>query len=119
MQSDAWDRWKNSSRLFKWTVVGLLFIIIVLIVSLVPASYSYVEWNEYALKRDTTTNKVDYHEVYGNGRYFWGLGYGPVTFKNTATTVDFSGDNALSIFSSGGLELLIECSFQYQVIKVR
>jgi len=99
-----------------WILV-IFSIILITGIALIISAFSYIEWNEYGLKVDTATNKVDYTVIYDNGRYFWGVGQGVVTFVNTATTVDFSGDNDLSIFSEGGLELEIDCSFQYRVIK--
>ncbi|CAH6421355.1 Hypothetical protein UVM_LOCUS462 [uncultured virus] len=93
-------------------------VVLVASVVMLVYSFSYVEWNEFALKKNTASNTVDYEHVYDNGRYFWGLGRSPVRFDNTLKTVRFgdSGD-AIVVFSEGGLELQIACGFQYRVIR--
>jgi len=98
-------------------ISGCSVIISIIIIVLVSESFSYVDWDEFALKQNTVSNTVYYDQVYGNGRYFWGLAYKPVLFSNIATTVVFTGDDALVIFSEGGLQLNISCSFQYKVIQ--
>lgn len=112
----------DAIRNIQWTprnkaiLVGFVAIVIASII-MIACSFQYVEWDQYALKRNTASNTVDYGTVYENGRFFWGLGYSPVTFGRTMVTVDFSGTNSIVIFSEGGLELQISCSFQYAVIK--
>lgn len=103
----------------KKIIAGGIFLVlfIISIIFMIIFSFSYVEWNQYALKQNTANNKVDYNHVYENGRYFWGLARRPITFINTAITVEFTGKNSLIIFTDGGLEMNISCSFQYIIIK--
>lgn len=83
-------RLMDKIKKFKWTpakiwlVSSMCIVAATLILVLVPLSYSYVEWNQFALKRNTFTNQVDYNQVYGNGRYYWGLQVQPATFQSMA-----------------------------------
>jgi len=102
-----------------WIVGGIIFGIIAIVsIILISLSFSYVEYNELAFKKNKTTNEVDNSQVYTNGRYFWGVGYSAFTFPSTAITESFTDDGkgALSIFTEAGLSVKIECSFQYRLI---
>jgi len=95
-------------------VIGLLLILI-----LVPLSFSYVEYNQYAFKKNTATSVVDTSEVYEAGTYAWGLGNTPVIFPRTFQLIEYTpaADGSLTIFTDDGLQITIECSFQYRLIK--
>eukprot|EP01116_Phalansterium_solitarium_P007384 TRINITY_DN2002_c0_g1_i2.p1 TRINITY_DN2002_c0_g1~~TRINITY_DN2002_c0_g1_i2.p1 ORF type:complete len:293 (+),score=10.77 TRINITY_DN2002_c0_g1_i2:84-962(+) len=99
-----------------WAAIIILIIIsVVLIVSLVSTTFIYVEWNQWAFKKNTASNQVDKDTVYGPGRYAWGPSYTAVTLPSTAQSIDYLGKDALSVFTSAGLEIIVECSFQYQL----
>lgn len=46
-----------------------------------------VEYNEYAFKKDTWSNRVDTDKLYRNGRYFWGYASEPIIFPSTCQFV--------------------------------
>lgn len=90
-----------------------------MIVTMVPASFQYVNYNEYALKRNSVTHTVDFDEVFEMGRYFWGLGKTTMTFPRNFIFVDFGGTNELSVFDAKGLEITLKSSFEYRINKDR
>jgi len=110
---------ETSSLVFKWTLGICCGIGVLLLVILLPLSFSYIEWDEFGLKKGTTTNEIFYGEVYDTGRYYWGVGYTSITFQNTIQNVDFTdnGDGDLSIFTTGGLQIFIGCTFQFIIPK--
>jgi len=96
--------------------IGLsVFIVCLLILILVPISFHYVEYDQYALKKSVTNSKVDYSKVYDYGQYAWGPSYTTVTFPKLYQFVDFSGAEALSVFTLTKAQITIEVSFQYRL----
>lgn len=94
----------------------VLFIGLLLVLILVPLSFSYVKRNEIAFKRTTSTNEVDLNTVYRNGRYFWGLGHTPIAFPSNFIKVSLTGDSKLSVFTETGQTLTFESVFFYRLI---
>merc|ERR1711871_1440168 len=94
---------------------------LLMICIMVPASFQYVNYNEYALKRNSVTHTVDFDKVYDMGRYFWGLGKTTMTFPRNFIFVDFGGNdggsNELSVFDAKGLEITLKSSFEYRILK--
>ena len=83
-----------------WVPVSVvLFIGVILTIALVPASFSYVEYDELALKKNTVSNKVDNSIVYENGRYFWGVSVEPLTFPSKYQLI--SNPSEYSFLTSG------------------
>lgn len=89
--------------------------------SLLGSSFQYIEWDEYALKKNTASNDVEYGTIYESGRHFWGVNYKAIIFKKTVMNVNFDdnkgGHGSLVIFTDTGLEIKVLCSFQYRLIK--
>lgn len=107
------DAWPKSMRngptqccFWATIAIGLLLTVI-----LIPLSFSYVEYHEIALKKDTITNEVDTGSVYTNGQYFWGVNKKPLSFPRQYQIVkqDFS------IFPSGGFEFDVSVVFWYRL----
>lgn len=97
-------------------VIGLgLFLTLIL----VPLSFSYVEIDEWAFRKSKLTNKVDTTKIYGNGRYFFGISSKVVVFERPYQHLEYVGSKALSVFSSNGLQLKLECNLQYRLIPSR
>lgn len=82
----------------------------ILILILVPLSFQYVEWDERAFKKDNPSSKVYTDKVYKNGRYFWGITKGVVTFPAQYIQEDIT----LSIASSNGQEFTIDIIFYWR-----
>lgn len=80
---------------------------------LVPLSFSYIEYNQYALKRNTFGSTVDVDHIYDNGRYAWGLNYEPVDFPRQYQKVVEGFD----VFPDSGLEFRINIVFYYRLQK--
>jgi len=76
-------------------------------------SFVYVEYDEYAFKKSTTTNKVDQSEVYDNGRYLWGFNHKKVVFPKLFQVQELN----LSVANEEGVSVNIAVSFWYRLPK--
>ena len=95
-------------------IVGLIGLVLILV--LVPLSFQYVPRNQWGLKKDTKTNAVDLNVVYGNGQYYWGLGFTTVLFPSTLNTVSLVGaSNDLDVFTDSGQTVSIGVIFRYRL----
>ena len=93
--------------------IGIIVAIVaLLIVILVPLSFSYVEYYEYGLKLRKTTGTVDTSKVYGRGRYFLGPDYKFLKYQGDAIHQQL---NEFSVFSGGGSNESIGLSFKIDV----
>jgi len=89
-----------------------------LLIILLSVSFQYVEYDQYGLKKDFTTSHVDYSAgVFDTGRYCWGPGFTTLSFQKLLQDVEFKGADALVVFTSTGINLTLEVSFQYQIQK--
>jgi len=95
-------------------VGGAVALALLLLVIMLPLSYTYVEFNEVAFKKSTIDNRVDTTMSYGSGRYFWGLSTTAVRFPSVYQRIEMR-DNDLLIFSSAGSEFVIECDVYYRL----
>jgi len=94
-----------------------VFIGVLSFVIMFPLSFSYVDVNEYGLKRNTATNAVDRNTVYSEGRYFWGLARQPQTFPRSFQRLEYStaNNNQLSIFTETGQTMYLSCVLFYTI----
>lgn len=100
----------------KFCIGGVLcFIAVLLICIMVPVSFSYVDRNKIAFKKNTATNDVDRSQVYSNGRYFWGLARSPVSFPSNYLKVDLTNSQGLTVFTDGGQSVNIDFVFWYRI----
>jgi hypothetical protein len=101
--------------LFVSILISLLMIVI-----LVPLSFSYVEYYEYGLSQRKTTGSVDTDRVYPQGRYAIGPDHKFITYQADA---HYEALDELSIFSAGGsnssigLEFVIDIDFTFFLIE--
>lgn len=102
---------------FKGLISVSLFVGILAIVIMVPLSFSYVDKNKLAFKKNTASNSVDLSKVYTPGRYFWGLGHNSVQFPSTLQRIALDGKGLprLSIFTDGGQTMTLSCILFYQI----
>jgi hypothetical protein len=111
---DCWPkRIQNNGGWLCPTTWVLMFIGGLLILILVPLSFSYVEYDEYAFKKNEIENDVDTNRIYTNGQYGWGINYEPLTFPRTYQKEELK----LAIFPSNGLEFSIDIVFFWRVRK--
>lgn len=100
------------------TCCGGLSVLLILI--LVPISFSYVEFFEYGLKQRKSTGTVDTGKIYGAGRYMLGPDYTFLKYRSDAHHEHLEG---LGVFSAGatnssiGLEFRLDIDFTYQLRK--
>ncbi|XP_071149372.1 uncharacterized protein [Mytilus edulis] len=95
-------------------IVSIVAAILGLISILIIASYSYLDYYEYGLRRQKSTGSVDKTEVYDGGRYFIGPDFEFKIFPADLHEVDI--DNA-KVFSSDKLEVQFSAHFQYVIRK--
>eukprot|EP01083_Nonionella_stella_P055884 147350_1 len=76
-------------------------------------SFVYVEYDEYAFKKSTTTNKVDKSKVFDNGRYLWGFNHKKVVFPKLFQRQELN----LSVANEEGVSVVISVSFWYRLPK--
>jgi|EP00550_Attheya_septentrionalis_P002462 hypothetical protein len=94
----------------------LLFTGVLLIIILVPLTFSYVEYYEYGLAQRKTTGSVDTVKVYSSGRYNLGPTYG---FHKYQADAHHESLDELQVFSKSlsnesiGLEFRIDVDFTY------
>lgn len=91
-------------------IAAVVGIVALLIVILIPTSFSSVEYYELGFKRRKSTGFVDISEVYTSGRYFVGPDY---TFKVFPADAHFVELNEISVWTGDKIEIKISCNFQY------
>ena len=62
----------NTFPIWVWPVVAVSIVGIILIVILIPISFSYLDYYDYGFVRRRTSGRVDLSRVYEGGRYFIG-----------------------------------------------
>lgn len=75
----------------------------VMLVSLLPASFVYFEYNEMGFIKYTITNRVDTESAYEMGRYYTGPSHAAVVFPRSYQRVD----SRLAIFPDNGQEFYV------------
>jgi len=92
------------------TFFSMLFIGIILVVSCVPPSFHYVNYDMYGLVRN---NYGDVHltPTLTQGRYFLPLNFGIVNFPADYQKVDFDS----TVFADNGMEFGIHVKFYYRI----
>ncbi|RMX50992.1 hypothetical protein pdam_00013908 [Pocillopora damicornis] len=91
-------------------IAAVVGIVALLIVILIPTSFSSVEYYELGFKRRKSTGFVDISEVYTSGRYFVGPDY---TFKVFPADAHFVELDEISVWTGDKIEIKISCNFQY------
>jgi len=89
------------------------FVVFLTLMIMLITSFVYVEYDEWAFKKSTTTNKIDQSEVYSNGRYLWGFDHTKVTFPKLFQRAEMS----LSVANEEGVAVVIAVSFWYRLPK--
>ncbi len=117
---------KRDNQYFQKNKASKVILIIVLIVaitgiSITAASFESVDVTEYALKQNLLTRKIE-DEVYEAGFYYTGLLEAFIKFPAIWQSVEFSpasdaSDIAIHTRTEDGLDLTIDISFQYRLVK--
>ena len=97
-----------------------LFVGLLLIVILVPLSFSYVDYYEYGLKQRKTTGSVDTDRVYQQGRYSIGPDQTFIIYQADAHHESLDALSVFSAFESNssiGLEFVIDSDFTFFLIE--
>jgi len=89
------------------------FVVFLTLMIMLITSFVYVEYDELAFKKSTTTNKIDQSEVYSNGRYLWGFDHTKVPFPKLFQKQELS----LSVANEEGVSVTIAVSFWYRLPK--
>ncbi|CAF1457019.1 unnamed protein product [Didymodactylos carnosus] len=104
----------KSPPVWVYAVIIGVAIGILLLVILLPMSFSYLDFYDYGFLRRHTTGRVDLNRVYSGGRYLVGPDYHFKKFKATAHHVNF---NRISVFTTDNLEVHLTISFQFFLVK--
>lgn len=88
-------------------LVGVLLLVILL-----PLSFSYVDYYDYGLVQRKSTGSVDITEVYSNGRYALGPDKRFIKYQGDAHLESFEG---LGVFSAAQSNVSIGLAFQVDV----
>lgn len=93
----------------------LLITGVLLLVILLPLSFSYIDYYDYGLKQRKITGKVDTSKVYSSGRYLVGPDARFIKYKADAHLIHLED---VAVFSDGGsdsvgLTFLIDVDFTY------
>ena len=91
--SFSWEEKKD----YAGPIVSVCSIGLLLMVILLPLSFSYVEYHQYGLKQRKSTGTVDVTKVYDSGRYAIGPDYKFLTYQADAHVLDLG---ELSVFSA-------------------
>ncbi|CAF2065989.1 unnamed protein product [Rotaria magnacalcarata] len=97
-----------------WLAVTAGIIGVLLLVILLPISFSYLDYYHYGFLRRHTTGRVNLDRVYEGGRYLVGPDYHFKKFKATAHHVNF---NRISVFTTDNLEVHLTITFQFFLIR--
>lgn len=110
-----WKRCGFDKNITMWQVIfGVVFFIsAILLLVMLPLSFSYVEYDQWALKKNKIENTVELDTTYDVGRYFWGVDHAPLTYSRQYQKVE----KDFSIFPSSGLEFTINVIFYYRIQK--
>ena len=114
--SFSWEEKKDYAGAF----VSVCSIGLLLMVILLPLSFSYVEYHQYGLKQRKSTGTVDVTKVYDSGRYAIGPDYKFLTYQADAHVLDLG---ELSVFSASGgdnsigLEFVLDVHLTYTLQK--
>jgi len=108
-----------SKRLRNCFIITGIVISLLLLVILLPLSFSYLDYWELGLKQNKFTGKVDTNEVYDQGRFFIGPNYKFFKYQGDAHNVHLED---VAVFSDGGsdsvgLSLKVDVDFTYFINK--
>ncbi|XP_052079824.1 uncharacterized protein LOC127717989 isoform X1 [Mytilus californianus] len=95
-------------------IIGVVAVGALMILILVPVSFSYLDYYEYGLKRQKSTGSVDKTEIYDSGRYFVGPDF---EFKVFPSDLHYVELEDAKIFTSDKLEVDVTVNFQYVIRK--
>ena len=100
--------WKSQHTVGACCSGVILFVGMILLI----VSFQYVEYNEYAFRRQKSVNKVKTNHVYKNGRYLWGPDYDLITFPRDYQRIDF---NNISVSDAEEKTLYLDVSIYYLI----
>jgi len=97
-------------------VIGILLLVV-----LIPISFSYIDYYDYGLNQRRTTGSVNIERVYPKGRYFTGPDH---KFLKYPADTHFVHIDEMTVFSASsgnnesiGLEFKLDIDFTYQIIE--
>lgn len=95
--------------------IGVLFIIgLMLLIIILPLSFSYLDYYEYGVVRNKITASVNLDKVYDSGRYVIGPSH---EFKTFQADAHFQSVNNIRVFTSDKLEVGLSAWYQYFLVQ--
>ncbi|KAL4219618.1 hypothetical protein ACF0H5_022191 [Mactra antiquata] len=100
----------GENKLVFYVIAGVVGLAAILLVIILPMSFSSLEYNEYGFRRQKSTGTVDTSKVYSGGKHFLGPDYEFKTFKAGAHFLDLY---KTKVFTRDKLEVSITAHAQY------
>lgn len=91
-----------------------LFLATILICILIPISFWYINYDEYAFDKNNY-GIVNTNKIYYQGRYFKLITHEPLIFSSTYQKMDFTGENDITIFTYDGYQISLNIVFWYRI----
>jgi len=83
---------------------------------LIPLSIQNVDYSEYGIAYNMQTCTAD-KEVFNQGKHFVGIATTMFRYNRIVVTTDFTGPDGISCLTSDGIQIELDITFQYQIIK--
>ncbi len=109
-----WNKTKEFILKYKYVLSSILALSVLLVCILVPLSFHYIHYNEYAFTRNKF-GKTDTDKVLERGRYFLPLNFDIIRFSSTYNEIRFEGDNGQNIFTKDGYQIKMNLAFWYKI----
>ena len=101
-------RIRNALARCKWIIAACAATLFLVCMILLIVSFSYIDYDEFGLRKNEVSNDVETNKVYGHGRYLWGPNFKVVRFPALHQTMEFSFD----VFVEGGFVLSMDVFFK-------
>lgn len=100
-----------SPKVKRWTILGVILSVIVMLVIILPMSFKKLESTEYGIRYTPYSKKLDEAARVG-GLHAGPPGFSFIKFPSTYVTVDLPNDTCVS---KDGLRVQFSVTFQYQI----
>jgi regulator of protease activity HflC (stomatin/prohibitin superfamily) len=101
----------------KIAIGGAVVFVVLLVCILIPVSIKDVQQDEYAIEYHDLLKQVTSEEIHEEGRFLRAPAVIMIPYKRTAQTLDFTDDHSVECLSKEGLNMDLDVSVQYQIIK--
>ncbi|KAL4222775.1 hypothetical protein ACF0H5_018815 [Mactra antiquata] len=100
----------SDNRVLFFIIAGFVALVALLLVVILPLSFSTLEYDQLGFKRQKTTGSVDTSKVYSGGKHFVGPDYEFKVFKATAHLLDLHN---IRVFTRDKMEVSVTAHIHY------